>query len=74
MPVVVDMGAYEFKGDSVNPIYFADLNTDGSVGVGDLLVLFAEWGPCQKGCCIADLDLDGTVGIGDLLTLFANWG
>ena len=53
-----------------------DLNGDGVVGVGDLLILFAEWGPCPGAPdpCPADLDDDGFVGIGDMLFMFANWG
>ena len=52
-----------------------DLDCDGRVGVGDLLALFAAWGPCRD-CdnCPADLDGDCTVGVSDLLILFANWG
>ena len=51
-----------------------DLNGDGTVGVGDLLALFAVWGPCPGLPCPGDLNGDGTVGVGDLLILFANWG
>ena len=55
-----------------------DLDGDGTVGVGDLLLLLAAWGPCADcdtpQACPADLDDDCTVGIGDLLILFANWG
>ena len=48
-----------------------DLDGDGSVGVGDLLVLFAIWGsPGPDG----DFNNDGTVGVGDMLIMFANWG
>lgn len=52
-----------------------DVDGDGSVGVGDLLVLLADWGPCGD-CndCPADFDDDCTVGISDLLILLANWG
>ena len=52
-----------------------DLNGDGAVGIGDLFLLLAAWGPCAD-CdnCPADLDDDCTVGVGDLLILFANWG
>ena len=48
---------------------------DGVVGVADLLLLLAGWGPCPN-CdnCPADLDGDCTVGVADLLILFANWG
>ena len=56
----------------------ADLDGSGSVGVGDLLILLANWGPCKEcklpGQCPADLDGDCTVGVTDLLILLANWG
>ena len=74
IPVVVDMGAYEYQFDPVDQVTFADLNADGAVGVADLLELLANWGPCGKGCCLADVDIDGTVGLSDLLALLANWG
>ncbi len=52
-----------------------DLDGDGVVGIQDLLILLAEWGPCPpKGACPADFDIDGEVGITDLLLLLANWG
>ena len=74
VPVVVDMGAYEYQFDPVEDVIFADLNGDGSVGVVDLLGLLGGWGPCAKGCCLADLDLDGVVGVNDLLILLGHWG
>ncbi len=74
VPVVVDMGAYEYQFDPADQVTFADLNGDNAVGVPDLLGLLASWGPCAKGCCLADLDIDGNVGVADLLTLLANWG
>jgi hypothetical protein len=54
----------------------ADLDGDGIVGIGDLLMMLASWGPCVRPCiasCPADLDGDCEVGIGDLLTLLADW-
>ncbi len=51
----------------------ADLTGDGSVGITDLLIVLALWGPCLPDC-FGDFDGDGTVGILDLLTLLANWG
>ena len=53
-----------------------DLDGDGAVGILDLLILLADWGPCPDppGDCPADLDSDGAVGILDLLALLANWG
>ncbi len=56
---------------------FGDLDGDGSVGIGDLLVLLAGWGACPETCppaCAADLDGDCAVGIADLLALLAAWG
>ncbi len=47
-----------------------DLTGDGTVGVGDLLQLFANWGTPGPG----DFNEDGTVGVGDMLIMFANWG
>ena len=55
-----------------------DLNGDGVTGVGDLLILFATWGPCpgDPGCpdCPGDFNADGFIGVGDMLAMFANWG
>jgi hypothetical protein len=52
-----------------------DIDGDGSVGIGDFLMLLAAWGSCPGPGppCPADLDGDGTVGIGDFLILLANW-
>lgn len=52
-----------------------DLDDDGAVGITDLLILLANWGPCAD-CndCAADLNGDCNVGIADLLILLANWG
>ena len=74
VPVVVDMGAYEYQFDPVENVIFADLNIDGAVGVKDLLILLGNWGLCGKGCCLADLDINGNVGVTDLLVLLGNWG
>ena len=54
-----------------------DLDGDGKVGMNDLLLLFAAWGPCPAPCpprCAADLDGDCTVGVNDFFILHANWG
>ena len=52
-----------------------DIDGDGTVGLSDLLILLADWGPCDD-CddCPSDLDDDCTVGLSDLLILLANWG
>ncbi len=54
---------------------FGDLDGDGHVGVSDLLILLASWGPCAD-CndCPADLVGDCSVGVADFLLLLANWG
>jgi hypothetical protein len=54
-----------------------DLDGDGVVGITDLLLLLAAWGPCPDPCppsCLGDLNADCAVGITDLLILLANWG
>ena len=53
----------------------ADLSGDGSVSTIDLLLLFANWGPCDD-CdnCVADFFSDCAVEPLDLLFLLNNWG
>jgi hypothetical protein len=48
----------------------ADLDGDGQVGIGDLLIMLAAWGTSGPG----DLDGSGAVGITDLLSLLKSWG
>ncbi len=74
VPVVVDMGAYEFQFDPVDEVFLGDIDGDGIVGIVDFLSLLANWGPCEPGCCLADLDIDGDVGIIDFMLLLGNWG
>ncbi len=74
VPVVVDMGAYEFQFDPVDEVFLGDIDGDGIVGIVDFLGLLANWGQCEPGCCLADLDIDGDVGITDFLILLGNWG
>jgi len=51
-----------------------DINGDGVVNFGDVLMLLAEWGPCADcGACPADLNGDCTVSFADVLMLLANW-
>ncbi|MCH8164456.1 MAG: FG-GAP repeat protein [Planctomycetes bacterium] len=53
-----------------------DLNGDGVVGILDLLILLAAWGPCNEPCppaCAGDLNGNCTVNVLDLLILLANW-
>jgi len=72
IPVVVDMGAYEYQGDPF-PVKFGDIDGDGIVGTVDFLALLDDWGSCVEKCCLSDLDLDGNVGIIDFLLLLGNW-
>jgi len=53
--------------DVIEPTPTADLDRDGRVGVGDLLLLLASWGECLN--CAADLNSDGAVTLPDLLDL-----
>jgi len=49
----------------------ADLDGDGSVAVGDILMLIAAWGSIDASL---DLDESGIVDVGDLLVVIAAWG
>ncbi len=49
-----------------------DLDASGDVGVKDLLILLAAWGPNPGHP--PDFDHNGNVGASDLLALLANWG
>jgi hypothetical protein len=51
----------------------SDADGDGAVGIGDVLLVLAQWGPCSPEC-LADIDGDGTVGILDFLSVLAAWG
>ncbi len=51
-----------------------DLDHNGDVGFGDLIILLASWGPCAPGDCPADLDGNNDVGFGDLIILLDAWG
>jgi hypothetical protein len=73
VPVIVDMGAYEFQGNPAT-VLFADINADGIVGLDDFEALLNCWSSSDEQCCVADLDLDGVVGIVDFLILLGNWG
>ena len=74
-----DPGGNSNAGESYvvfSPVIPGDLDDDGSVGIVDLLLLLAAWGPCPETCppfCQGDLDGDCTVGVADLLILLANW-
>jgi parallel beta-helix repeat protein len=72
VPVVVDMGAYEYQGEPF-PVKLGDIDGDGAVGVTDILLVLESWGACVEDCCLADFNLDGEVGVNDFLILLAYW-
>jgi predicted outer membrane repeat protein len=72
VPVVVDMGAYEYQGNPA-AVTYADLDGDNVVGMDDLEALMGCWSSSDEPCCVADLDLDGSVNVVDFLILLANW-
>ncbi len=70
---IIDMGSYEFQGESTP----GDLDGDGEVGISDFLSLLGAWGPCPIPCppfCFGDIDGDCDVGTDDFLLLLDNWG
>lgn len=56
LPVIVDMGAYEYQGNPF-PVRYGDIDGDGEVGIADFLKIIGLWGSCTDQCCLADLDL-----------------
>jgi hypothetical protein len=64
----------EVTGRAVGPesACTGDVNSDGVVGINDLLILLAAWGPNPGHP--ADFNGDDFVGINDLLILLSNWG
>jgi len=59
--------------DECQPCQLADIDDDGTVGIGDFLLVLAQWGPCPPQC-LGDVDGDGDVGILDFLLVLASWG
>ena len=49
-----------------------DLDDSGAVDFGDILVILAQWGPCEG--CPEDLDGSGAVDFGDILVVLGAWG
>jgi len=56
----------------INPPMPGDADGDGIVGILDILVVIAEWGPCPDDCN-SDFDDNGVVDILDILVVIANW-
>jgi hypothetical protein len=69
-PPMVDMGAFEFAPVCDQP---GDVNADGAISLGDLLIVLSSWGTCSPDCP-ADIDRDGIVGLEDLQIVLAGWG
>jgi hypothetical protein len=56
------------------PTASPDIDGDGTVGLGDLLIVLAAFGPCPDGDpCPADLDGSGDVSFLDLVQVLAAW-
>ena len=55
----------------INPPIPGDANGDGMVGILDVLVVIADWGPCDG--CSGDQNGDGQASILDILLIIANW-
>jgi hypothetical protein len=49
-----------------------DINVDGTINVGDILLVLAEFG-CTSGCT-ADVTNDGSVNVSDLLSILSEFG
>lgn len=65
-----DDGSCEYA--SCDPACLFDLNDDGAVNVGDLLILLGDYG-CS-GVCVGDLNGDGSVGSADILEMLGVFG
>jgi hypothetical protein len=72
-------GGAEFYVDLASVEEFActgpagDLDGNGIVGFGDLVIVLSSWGACGDPCD-ADLDGDGIVGFVDMLMILSTWG
>ncbi len=49
-----------------------NINCDGQIDVTDLLIVIANWGPCEL--CAADVNGDGQANVNDILIIIGNWG
>jgi hypothetical protein len=52
----------------------ADLNDDGSVDIGDLLIVILDWGCNEPLLCHGDATQDGLCDADDLIAVVSNWG
>lgn len=49
-----------------------DADASGDVGVDDMLLVIAQWGPCPT--CPGDVTEDGVVAVDDVLAIIGAWG
>lgn len=69
-PAIVDMGAFEFQGQTC----FGDLNGDNRVTIIDLSTLLGNYGAGVASYAEGDLDGNGTVDLADLGALLGVYG
>lgn len=67
---VVTVGAVEQSGNNDTEPIIGDLNADGLVDAGDVILLLNAWGTADP---VADLDGNGIVGVEDLAIVIAGW-
>ncbi len=53
-----------------------DLDGNGAVDFGDVLMVLGSWGPCEDPCppCPEDLDGDCQIAFGEILAILRAWG
>ena len=51
---------------------YGDVNSDGIIGVSDILSVFDNWGACSG--CDSDVTGDGNVNVSDILAIIGAWG
>ncbi len=56
------------------PQCYGDLDGDGSVAVGDIILAITNWGDCLGHCCAGDVDGNGTVDVSDIVDIITLWG
>lgn len=56
-----------------DPVFRADINDNGGVGVLDFNILMIHWGETGAGS-VADINLDGSVDVFDFNILMVDWG
>ena len=75
---MTSQGDLLLKGDtnywSLSTTCEADVNTDGTRNVEDLLLVISAWGQQVQNPCGADINGNGIVDIGDILSIVNAWG